>query len=88
MRVEWGVADAPGEKVRKHVELFTAVQMREQLRGGRSTIVASFADELAAFAEALRAGTAAPPTGLDGLAALRMAHAVYRSSKEGVEVKL
>src|SRR5258706_3287513 len=49
MRVEWGVAEAPGEKVRKHVELFTSVQMRKQLRGGRAPVVAKFAGQHLAF---------------------------------------
>jgi predicted dehydrogenase len=40
------------------------------------------------FAEGIRTGKPVEPTGRDGLRTMQMAHAIYRSSKEGNEIKV
>lgn len=88
MRVEWGTCAALGERARRRFAVFPWFQVRERLHGWRWTIVRSFLRELAELAAGIRAGRPVPPTGRDGLAALEMAHAVYRSAREGREIEL
>jgi predicted dehydrogenase len=87
MLAEWGAAAEPGLRARRRVELFPRFQVTERLRGWRSTIVASFVEEMEAFAGGIREGREVPASGRDGLRALRMARAVYASSREGREVR-
>lgn len=60
----------------------------EKLSSWRWTIIDSFVRELTDLATGLRRGESVPSTGVDALRALQMAHAVYQSSREGVEVAL
>ncbi len=86
MFAEWGESRARGVRARRRFKIFPLIQFRERLHSWRWTIVRSFLDELAVFARAIREGSEAPATGRDGLRALEMAAAVYRSSSEGIEV--
>jgi predicted dehydrogenase len=74
------------ERARKRYELFPWLQVQERLRSWRWTIVRSFVTELRALVQDLETGRTSTATGRDGLRALQMAHAVYRSSREGIEV--
>lgn len=85
MLLEVGKA-APEGRARRRFDLFPALQVRERLRGFESTIVASFVTELEGLAAAVAGKPGVGATGRDGLMALRMAAAVYRSAREGVEV--
>jgi predicted dehydrogenase len=76
------------ERPRKKYELFPWLQVQERLRSWRWTIVRSFVTELRALVADLESGRTSTATGRDGLRALQMAHAVYRSSREGVEVSI
>lgn len=72
----------------KRYELFPWLQIQERLHSWRWTIVRSFVAELRALVADLETGRTSTATGRDGLRALQMAHAVYRSSREGVEVSI
>jgi myo-inositol 2-dehydrogenase/D-chiro-inositol 1-dehydrogenase len=50
--------------------------------------VAAYANEIAAFVDAVRNGTATPTTGEDGLRALVLADAALASVAEGRAVKV
>ena len=86
MLAEWGATPQPGIRAKRRLKVFPAFQVRERLRSWRWTIVRSFVEELSAFAAGIRDGREVPATGRDGLRAMRMAHAIYRSSREGIEV--
>ncbi|HYN87155.1 MAG TPA: Gfo/Idh/MocA family oxidoreductase [Ardenticatenaceae bacterium] len=87
MRVEWGQSSRAGVRARRRYKLFPLFQVQERLKSWRWTIVRSFVDELTSFAAGIHGGKAVPATGRDGLRALQMAHAIYRSSREGIEVR-
>jgi predicted dehydrogenase len=87
MLVEWGQTPGPGIRAKRRFEVFPAMQVQERLRTWRWTMVNSFVEELTDFAAAIQAGRESPATGRDGLRALQMAHAVYRSAREGREVE-
>jgi predicted dehydrogenase len=86
MLAEWGETPEPGIRAKRKYEIFPMFQVKERIFSWRWTIVRSFVEEMSAFAHGIRTGTAVAPTGRDGLKALQMAHAIYRSSKEGQEV--
>lgn len=88
MLVEWGKTPKPGIRSKRRFNIFPAFQIQERLRGWQWTVVETLAQELGDFAAGIRAGRSVPATGYDGLRALQMAHAVYRSSREGVEVSV
>jgi predicted dehydrogenase len=86
MIAEWGETPQPGIRAKRRYELFPKFQILERVKSWRWTIVRSFVEEMSDFAEGIRTGKEVEPTGLDGLRTLQMAHAIYRSSKEGQEV--
>ncbi len=88
MRAEWGETPEAGIRARRHYEWFPVFQVQERLKSWRWTIIRSFVEEMTDFVAGIRAGQPVAPTGRDGLRAMQMAHAVYRSSREGVEVAL
>lgn len=88
MLVEWGQIDEPGQRARPRFELFPLFQVRERLQSWRWTIVSSLVAEQRDLVSAIRAGQQVPPDGDDGLRALQLAHAIYRSAREGGEVLL
>jgi predicted dehydrogenase len=86
MLVEWGTAPEAGVRARRRFELFPKLQVQERLGSWRWTVVTSFVAELDDFVAGIRAGRGGGATGRDGLRALQMAHAIYRSSREGRQV--
>jgi predicted dehydrogenase len=88
MLAVWGTLREPGERAKRRYEIFPLLQIQERLRSWRWTVVRSFVTELSALVSDLASGRTSTATGRDGLRALQMAHAVYRSSQEGCEVRL
>ncbi len=86
MLVEYGFTPQAGIRSKRRWEFFPKLQILERLKGWQFTITNSLADEMRDFALGIRAGKPTEPTGRDGLRAMQMAHAIYRSSREGVEV--
>ena len=76
-----------GRRLRR---VFPASNAREKLRGWQSTVVRCFEGELRDFARRIADSGAATPaaTGVDGVRAVEIAHAVYRSSHERSEIRL
>jgi predicted dehydrogenase len=88
MMVQWGETPEPGIRAKKRYEFFPRLQIQERLKSWRWTIVYSFVQEVTDFVHGINAGKEVPATGRDGLRAMQMANAIYRSSSEGIEVKL
>lgn len=88
MMAEWGETPEPGIRAKRRYELFPVFQVKERMFSWRWTIVNSFVREMTDFAEGIRTSTPVEPTGWDGLRTMQMAHAIYRSSKEGNEIKV
>lgn len=88
MLAMWGHTRNLGAPARRHYQPFPLFQVRERLRGWQWTIVTSFVRELGEFVTGIQTGHDVPATGRDGLRAMQMAHAIYRSSREGREVVL
>jgi predicted dehydrogenase len=88
MLAEWGQIPEPGIRAKRQYNLFPVFQIQERLKSWRWTIIQSFVQEMSDFAAGIRSGVNVPPTGRDGLRAMQMAHAIYRSSREGQEVKV
>jgi predicted dehydrogenase len=86
MLAEWGEIPQPGVRAKRRYNLFPKFQVLERLKSWRWTIVQSFVEEMTDFAEGIRVGRDVAPTGRDGLRTLQMAHAIYRSSRDGQEV--
>lgn len=86
MLAEWGETPEPGVRARRRYNLFPWFQIQERLRSWRWTTVRAFVQEMSEFSAAIRAGHHAQCTGLEGLRTLQMAHAIYRSSRGGMEV--
>lgn len=88
MMAQWGVTPEPGIRAKRHTELFPMFQIQERLKSWRWTVRNTFIHEVGDFVQGIHAGKEVPATGRDGLRAMQMAHAIYRSSREGVEVKV
>jgi predicted dehydrogenase len=88
MMDEWGETPEAGIRAKKHWEIFPMFQVKERLYSWRWTIINSFIKEMSDFAEGIRTNKPVEPTGRDGLRTMQMAHAIYRSSKEGSEIKV
>lgn len=86
MLAEWGQTVEPGIRSKKKYEFFPGFQINERLKGWEWTIVESFVEEITLFVKGIRAEKEVPATGRDGLRSMELAHAIYRSSAEGVEV--
>lgn len=86
MLAEWGETPEPGVRAKRHYNIFPMFQVLERLKSWRWTIVESFRQELGDFTGGIREGRPVAPTGRDGLAALKLAHCIYRSAREGQEV--
>lgn len=69
--------DSPGGDSRKQRGLFWGANFREKLGGWRSTVVDSFVAEIVEFASP--GGNVRSATGFDGMRAVEIAHAVYKS---------
>lgn len=88
MMTEVGRTDEHGGRLRRSFHVFPWLQVIERLRSYRWTLIQSFGKELEAFAKASRGEKTPLASGLDGLRAVQIAHAVYRSSAEGSAVRL
>jgi predicted dehydrogenase len=88
MMLETAIADAPGGRPRRARDLFPRFQIEERLKSWRWNLVESLAAEMKDFVSAARAGRQPASSGVDGLRALEMAHAVYRSSRTGAAVPI
>ncbi len=86
MMLRVATAERDGSPIRRRTEIFPAFQIAERMRSWRWTLVESLAAEMAEFVSAIAAGRDPSPSGRDGLRALEMAHAVYRSSESGETV--
>lgn len=82
--------DQPGGKGRTERNFYPAAIVRERLSGWQSTVIRTFVEEFADFAEAAhgRAGSGRLATGFDGLRAVEMGKAVYASGPSGRAVTL
>ncbi|MFN0152159.1 MAG: Gfo/Idh/MocA family protein [bacterium] len=83
MMLETAIAAKPGAPVRRSRDLFPVFQVKERVKSWRWNLVESLAAEMKDFADAARARRPPACSGVDGLRALEMAHAVYRSSQSG-----
>lgn len=86
MLVEYGFTPEPGIRSKRKWEAFFNLQIQERLKGWQFTVNQSFVLEMSEFVTAIRTGRETSPTGRDGLRAMQMAHAIYTSSRDGVEV--
>jgi predicted dehydrogenase len=79
-----------GASGRSHKEtfLFPKLQVLERLRSYRWSILQSFILELEAFARAAHGEKSSVAAGAEGLRSVQVAHAVYRSSREGRSIRL
>jgi predicted dehydrogenase len=73
----------PGQPARRRLHVFPMLQVMERLRSYRWTAERSFVDELAAFARAVRGERTPLASGRDGLKAVEIAYAVYRTAESG-----
>lgn len=85
-RVAWRPQE--GGSLRRKTFLFPVFQILERIRSHRWTMLGSFQNELRAFEQASRGGAAPVARGRDGLRAVQIAHAVYRSTAGGQAVRL
>lgn len=88
MRATIGINYRSGRPARKRYLLFPMFQLRERLHGYWLTSRLTFEAEFADFARAIREDGEVFSSGLDGLRANEMAHAVYESARRGVRVFL
>jgi predicted dehydrogenase len=88
MLLQLARAEAPGARPRVKRSWFPWLQVIERMRSYRWTMVQSFRAELEDFIEAVRSGRPALSSGLDGLLATEIAHAIYRSSQSGECVRV
>ena len=88
MSVEWGQTPEPGIRSKRKWEWFPSLQIQERLKSWRFTIVNSFVAEMSDLVTSVRTGRDLAPTGRDGLRAMQMAHAIYKSSSTGSEIAL
>lgn len=84
--------DRPGGKAKVERNFYPADIVREKLKGWQSTVIDAFRGEFSDFIAAARAGAVSSneriATGFDGLRAVEIAHAVYRSGEQGSAVEL
>ncbi|HHT9119316.1 MAG TPA: Gfo/Idh/MocA family protein [Candidatus Hypogeohydataceae bacterium YC41] len=85
-RVVW--VDRSDGRRRSSIYLFPKLQLAEILRSYRWTGLQSFVQELQAFTQAIQGKKTPLALGFDGLRAVQIAHAVYRSSANEGAVRL
>jgi predicted dehydrogenase len=88
MMLETAIAEKTGAPARRTRDLFPMFQIKERLKSWRWNLVESLAAEMADFVAAARAGRQPSCSGVDGLRALEMAHAIYESSRTGGAVAI
>jgi predicted dehydrogenase len=76
-QVVW--VDQPGGRPRRRIHLFPILQVVERLRSYRWTGLRSFMQELTAFSREIGGEKSPIALGRDGLKAVQIAHAVYRT---------
>lgn len=89
MRLSYVPRDRRGFLSGRRERFYASMYVREKLRGWQSSVRHAFAQEHDAFAARV-AGQPAPTlaTGAEGLRAVEIAHAVYRSAAEGQTIHL
>jgi len=80
--------DRPGGTPRRRMHVFPVFQVIERLRSPQWTVRQSFVAELPAFSRAVAGEKTEMALGRDGLRAVEIAHAAYRSSRNGATVTL
>jgi predicted dehydrogenase len=75
-------------KVRRKNFFFPGFQIAERIRSFEWTIIKSFIEEFAAFAQTIAGKRTEGASGYDGLRAVQIAHAVYESSENGTCISL
>jgi predicted dehydrogenase len=64
--------------MKRRFHLFPAYQVKERLRGWQWSFEETLVADLRDWVEAIRTGTAAPASGVDGLMAVRIAQGISR----------
>ena len=85
-QVVW--SNDPGRRPRRRLYFFPKLQVLERLRSHRWTALQSFTEELKAFVQATAGEKTPLALGLDGLRAVQIAHAVYRSCEGDGAIRL
>jgi len=85
-KVVW--VDRPGGRPQRRIHFFPILQVVERLRSFRWTGLQSFKKELTAFSQAIGGEKTPLAVGRDGAKSVEIAHAVYRSSQNGMSVPL
>ena len=80
--------DRPGGPRRRSFKLHLDVMVRERLRSWTSTALLTFEEELRDFLAMVRGEKVTLASGFDGFRAVEIAHAVYRSTRDGAVVRL
>jgi predicted dehydrogenase len=80
--------DHPGAKRVRRVKLYPEIILREKLKGWTSTTLLTFDDELADFLRMVQGQRVPLAGGWDGVRAVEIAQAAYRSSVSGEPVTL
>ena len=88
MLAQWGTTPKPGLRARRRYNIFPYFQLQERRKSWRWTIVRSFVEELTDLVVGIHGGQSVSATGDDGLRAMQLADAIYRSSCDGVEVSV
>lgn len=68
----------PGEKMKRRLHLFAKYQITERLRGWQWSFEETLVEDLRDWLGAIRRGTPAPASGVDGLEAVRVAQCISR----------
>jgi predicted dehydrogenase len=78
--------DSSGTKRRRKIYVFPLLQVIERVRSYRWTGLQSFIKELTAFTQTIFGEKTALALGLDGLNSVKIAHAVYQSTRTGTSI--
>jgi len=80
--------ERPGAARKKSYRFHPDVMVREKLKGWTSTALLTFQEELRDFLGMVRGERTDLASGFDGFRAVEIAHAVYRSARDGQPVRL
>jgi predicted dehydrogenase len=80
--------DGSGNRRRRSVRLYPAVNIRERLLGWTPNAIDALAEEMEDFARMVAGLPAACADGVDGLRAVEIANAVYESARSGREIRV